>query len=58
VIIDKFRKEKEGSTISNEQINSTLSQLNLYFQEEFSKIIDEFMTNESANIHEDLALGY
>jgi hypothetical protein len=58
MIIDKFRKEKIGCNISNEEINTTLSQLSLLFKEEFSKMIDEFMGNESASIHEDLALGY
>lgn len=37
--MDKFRKEKTGSAFSKEQINQTLSEINLFFQEEFLKII-------------------
>lgn len=37
--MDKFRKEKTASTIKKEEINQTLSEINLFFQEEFLKII-------------------
>ena len=41
-----------------EQINVTLSELNVFFQEEFTKTIDEYMGMENMMIHDDIVLGY
>ena len=57
-VIDKFRKEKNKGPIIKEQINSTLSEINLYFQEELIKVVDEFMAKDNLSVHEDLVLGY
>ena len=58
VVIDKFRKEKGTGKIDMEQINVTLSELNVFFQEEFTKTIDEYMGMENMMIHDDIVLGY